>query len=224
MFKLTKLVTANPDAGDAGRTKLTRALNATATGNAHVVRSMLEPTLPNVYNGGNYIWHLQFADQAAYESWKQDPAGGKAAEATLSDKALVSHVDSAAYEGGRMGSKRELERGAYRTLLLSVNRAPNEAAIDRFDFETYEMGLYIPTIIHWQVSRVTEASGARPWTHVWEQEYEDIGGLHGAYMLHPHHWGWIDRWYDPECTDYMIDTHLCHTFCNFEGSMIAPQG
>jgi hypothetical protein len=33
----------------------------------------------------------------------------------------------------------------------------------------------------------------------------------------------IDRWYDPECTDYMIDTFLCHTFCNFDGSMIAPK-
>ena len=82
------------------------------------------------------------------------------------------------------------------------------------------MGLYIPTIVNWQVSRVLEASGARPWTHVWEQEYEDISGLHGAYMLHPHHWGYIDRWYDPECTDYMIDTHLCHTFADFHGGGI----
>jgi hypothetical protein len=224
MFKLTKLVTANPVAGNTGKAKLTEALNATARGNAHVVRTMLEPTYPNVYNGGDYIWHLQFADEAAWRAWKDDAEGGKAAEAVLADTDLVSHVDSAAYEGGKSGSKRDLQQGAYRTLLLSVNRAPGEAAIAQFDFETYEMGLYIPTIVNWQVSRVTESSGARPWTHVWEQEYEAIDGLQGAYMLHPHHWGWIDRWYDPECTDYMIDTHLCHTFCNFEGSVIAPKG
>ena len=126
---------------------------------------------------------------------------------------------------GRSGSKPGgLNKGAYRTLFLSVNQAPNEAAVAKFDAETYMMGVYIHTIKNWQVSRVKEAGGSRPWTHVWEQEYEDISGLHGAYMLHPHHWGHIDRWYDPECTDYMIDTFLCHTFCNFDGSMIAPKG
>jgi hypothetical protein len=224
MFKLTKLVTANPNSGVDGRARLEAALHAAAQPGGAVVRSMLQPTLPGVYNGGDYIWHLQFADEPAYRAWQADEAGGGLADATLADKALVAHVDSAAYEGGRSGSKSALERGAYRTLLLSVNRAPNEAAVERFDFETYEMGLYIPTIVNWQVSRVLEASGARKWTHVWEQEYVEIGGLHGAYMMHPHHWGHIDRWYDPECTDYMIDTHLCHTFCNFEGSMIAPKG
>jgi len=117
-----------------------------------------------------------------------------------------------------------LNKGAYRTLFLSVNKAPNQAAIEKFDAETYMMGVYIHTIKNWQVSRVKEASGSRPWTHIWEQEYEDISGLHGAYMLHPHHWGHIDRWYDPECTDFMIDTFLCHTFCNFDGSVIAPKG
>jgi hypothetical protein len=223
MFKLTKLIHANPA---AYRAKLEAALTAAGKPGVSVVRSMLNPTLPNVYNGGDYIWHLQFADQSAYRAWQEDTAGGKAADSVLSDPALVAHVDSAAYEGGKSGSKTSgLDQGAYRTLFLSVNKAPNQAAIDLFDFETYEMGLYIPTIINWQVSRVLEASGSRPWTHIWEQEYVDISGLHGAYMLHPHHWGHIDRWYDPECTDYMIDTHLCHTFCNYSGgSMLAPTG
>jgi hypothetical protein len=185
---------------------------------------MLNPTLPNVYNGGDYIWHLQFNDEAAYNGWKTDPAGGKAADAVIADKAQVKLAESAAYQGGRSGSKPGApSKGCYRTLFLSVNQAPNEAAIEKFDRETYMMGVYIHTIKNWQVSRVKEASGSRPWTHIWEQEYEDLSGLLGAYMLHPHHWGHIDRWYDPECTDYMIDTFLCHTFCNFDGSVIAPK-
>jgi hypothetical protein len=221
MFKLTKLITA---ADGADRSKLEAVLNGAAKASG-VVRSMLNPTLPNVYNGGDYIWHLQFNDEAAYRAWQADPAGGKAVDAIIADPSQVKLAESAAYEGGRSGSKPGgLNKGAYRTLFLSVNKAPNEAAIETFDAETYMMGVYIHTIKNWQVSRVKEASGSRLWTHVWEQEYEDISGLHGAYMLHPHHWGHIDRWYDPECTDYMIDTFLCHTFCNFDGSMIAPQG
>ena len=67
-----------------------------------------------------------------------------------------------------------------------------------------------------------ESGGARNWTHVWEQEYTDIGGLTGPYMLHPYHWSHIDRWYDPDCTDWIVDPHLCHTYCTFEDSMLAP--
>lgn len=223
MFKLTKLVTLAPAAGDTGRAKVTAAMAAAGKPGGTVVRSMLEPTLPNVYNGGDYIWHVQFADEAAYDKWKAD--AGKQADAVLNDAALVSHVDSVAYEGGRTGSKPGgLNKGAYRVALFSVFQEPYPGAIDQYDYETYEMGEYINSIKNWQVSRVKEASGARPWTHVWEQEYEDISGLHGAYMMHPHHWAFIDRWYDPECTDWMIDNHLCHTFCNFDGSVIAPKG
>lgn len=225
MFKLTKLITVNPESGAEGRATLEAALHATTKPAGRVVRAMLNPTLPDVYNGGDYIWHVQFADLPAYRAWQADAAGGKAAETILGDKGRVTNVESAAYEGGKSGSKTSgLDAGAYRTLFLNVNQAPNEEAVKRFDFETWEMGVYIPTIINWQVSRVLEGSGSRPWTHIWEQEYEHISGLLGAYMLHPHHWAWIDRWYDPECTDYMIDTYLCHTFCDYSGgSMIAPR-
>src|SRR6516225_7533485 len=143
MFKLTKLITA---AEDADRSKLEAALNSAAKASG-VVRSMLNPTLPNVYNGGDYIWHLQFADEAAFRKWQADPAGGKAIDAVIADPSQVKLAESAAYEGGRSGSKPgSLNKGAYRTLFLSVNKAPNESAIEKFDAETYMMGVYIHTI------------------------------------------------------------------------------
>ena len=49
----------------------------------------------------------------------------------------------------------------------------------------------------------------------WEQEYADIGGLMGPYMLHPYHWAVIDRWFDPECPDWIVNTRLCHSFAAF---------
>ena len=223
MFKLTKLITLASDAGDAVRATLIDALKAAGKSGGPVMRAMLEPTLPGVYNGGDYIWHMQFADEAAYAIWKAEQ--GKAADTVLADTALVSHIDSVAYEGGRSGAKPGApDKGCYRVALFSVFKEPFPGAIAQYDAETYEMGNYIGSIKRWQISHVKESSGARPWTHVWEQEYDDVGGLHGAYMLHPHHWGHVDRWYDPECTDWMIDNHLCHTFCNFTGSVITPKG
>jgi len=221
MFKLTALVTVREGA-DGG--KVIDALNSAASDRVHIVRSILEPTLPNTSNGGNYIWHLQFPEEAAYRAWKEDSAGGKKADAALGDRALVHQVDSMAYAGGRVGTKRPLDHGVYRLLVLSVNRAASEVAVAQFDSETYEMGLYIPSILNWQLSRVVESSGARRWTHVWEQEFENLDGLLRTYMLHPYHWGWINRWYDPECTEHMIDNYLCHSFCNFTGQVIAQGG
>jgi hypothetical protein len=222
MFKLTKLVTLAEGAGEDARAKVTAALDGASKS---AVRAMLSPTYPGVYNGGDYIWHVQFADEAAYSAWKGDPEGGKAADAMLNDLALVGHIDSVAYEGGRSGTKPGApDKGCYRVALFSVFKEPFPGAIAQYDAETYEMGNYIGSIKSWQASHVKEWSGARPWTHVWEQEYENLGGLQGAYMLHPHHWGHVDRWYDPECTVWMIDNHLCHSFCDFNGSVIAPKG
>src|ERR1700743_1108923 len=129
MFKLTKLITA---AEGADRSKLEAALNSAAKAQG-TVRSMLNPTYPNVYNGGDYIWHLQFNDEAAYHAWQADAAGGKAIDALIADPSQVKLAESAFYEGGRSGSKPGgLNKGAYRTLFLSVNKEPKEGAIKKF--------------------------------------------------------------------------------------------
>ena len=82
------------------------------------------------------------------------------------------------------------------------------------------MPYYIPAIRNWQLSRAEEATGARRWTHVWEQEYADAGGLMGPYMMHPYHWARIDRWFDPECPDRIVDARLCHSFCAMKASVL----
>ena len=72
MFKLTKLITANPDAGADGRAKLESVLKAAGQPGGSVKHSMLQPTLPGVYNGGDYIWHLQFADEGVCRRPSED--------------------------------------------------------------------------------------------------------------------------------------------------------
>jgi len=218
MFRVAKVITT-VDGVDA--TALVDSLSLTADKSQNVLRSTLEPTLPEAATGGDYIWQLQFAGEPEYRAWLGD--AGREAASILNDAALVRHVDAVSYEDGRAGSKCPLDRGVYRLLLISVNKAPNAAAVAQFEYETYEMGLYIPGIVRWRISRVQEASGARPWTHIWEQEYQDLDGLLKSYMLHPHHWAWINRWYDPECVEHMIDNHLCHSFCNFQHSVIGPE-
>jgi len=218
MYRVAKVLTV---AEGAEPLVLAERLSHTADKSPLVLKSALEPTLPEAAAGGDYIWRMQFAGERDYQAWLAD--AGREAASILNDPALLRHVDAVDYEDGRAGSKRPLDRGVYRLLLINVNNAPDLASVARFECETYEMGLYIPGIVRWRISPVKEASGARPWTHIWEQEYQDLDGLLKSYMLHPHHWAWMNRWYDPECVEHMIDNHLCHSFCNFQSSFLEPE-
>jgi len=158
--------------------------------------TLLQPTLPGVYNGGDLLLRLR----------------GAATPGVPLRQDAITRVDSVVYEDGEGGGDWN-GAGIYRALLLSVKPAVAEAMIARFERELLAMPRYIHSIRAWRLSRVAQASGARAWTHVWEQRYDDLDGLNGEYMIHPYHWAWVDRWFDPENPDWIVDTHLCHSFC-----------
>ena len=85
------------------------------------------------------------------------------------------------------------------------------------------MPRYIGTIRNWAYHRVDDGAivGPRRWTHVWEQEYADIGGLRGEYMLNPYHWGYVDPWFDPESPTRVVRPGVAHVFCPAERSVLA---
>jgi Stress responsive A/B Barrel Domain len=222
MFKLTRLLYFPADRSVAEREAVTQTLREASRQSPMVARFMLEPTLPGVMNGGDFIWHLQFADEAAYRAclaqahWREnvDP---------LFKGATFKRFHGAAYQGGLSGARPvKLAHGVYRTLILSVKPGTNPEAVARFEHELGGMPKYISSIKNWQLSRVSESAGDRQWTHVWEQEYEDLTGLTGPYMNHPFHWALVDRWFNPECSQWIVDKNLCHTFCEFKASVLGP--
>ena len=214
MFKLTQLIDFKPG---ADRAPALAALEA-AGQSPKVSRAAILPTHQGVYNGGDLIWHVQFKDAKAWRAWKKEQ------QVRLKKLPGVKHIESVAYEGGPQGRPAKgLKNGIYRVALFCANHNATPRRVAAFGEDTARMPRYIKRIRNWQLSRVTESSGRRPWTHVWEQEYEDIGGLQHAYMMHPHHWGHIDRWFDPECQDWLIDTYLCHTYADLPSSVMAPK-
>jgi hypothetical protein len=92
--------------------------------------------------------------------------------------------------------------------------------VARFEDELRLMPRYVDTITAWQLSRVDEPVGASEWTHVFEQEFTDIDGLMGLYLMHPIHWAVVDRWFDPECPDVIIRDRVCHSFCAISDSVL----
>ncbi len=222
MFKLTRLLYFPTECPAAERQAVTQTLRDASAQSPMVTRSMLEPTLPGVMNGGDFIWHLQFADKAAYRDCIAQPHWREKVD-PLFEGGTFKRYESAAYQGGLSGARPvKLGRGVYRTLILTIKPGINAQAVAQFDKELAGMPKYISSIKNWQLSHVSEASGSRQWSHVWEQEYENLEGLTGPYMDHPFHWALVDRWFNPECSQWIVDKVLCHTFCEFKSSVLGP--
>ncbi len=108
----------------------------------------------------------------------------------------------------------------HRALLLRVAPDTDARTVTRFEGELRSMPDYIPAIRAWQLSRVDDAIGTSQWTHVFEQEFTDVEGLMGSYLMHPIHWAVVDRWFDPECPDVIVQDRLCYSFCRCATSIL----
>ncbi|TQR86588.1 Dabb family protein [Mycobacterium hodleri] len=196
MFNVTTLV--HTEARDA----VVAALRAAVHG---VPDALIAPTLPGVRNGGDVLMHLGFHDD---RDWPQVHAR---VDEALSTPA-VTRVDSVTYRGTPVGPA-EPGGSVYRALFLRV--APDTPAdvVDRFEADLAALPRYVSTITAWQLSRVEVATGVSDWTHVFSQRFTDLAGLTGPYLMHPIHWAYVDRWFDPECPEYIVKDRVCHSFC-----------
>ena len=168
-------------------------------------RRTVAPTLPGSRNGGDILLHAEFPDAAAGETAESEVD-------RLLATAAVRHVDGADYNADPALTSKPTGT-VYRTLLLAVDPATPAHLVEKFEADLLLMPRYVPTITACRLSRPERTLGASRWTHVFEQEFTDEQGLMGPYLMHPIHWGVVDRWFDPECPEYIIRERVCHSFC-----------
>lgn len=197
---ITVGVTRLIDVAESDRTRTLENLREAAR-NSGALAYVVEPTLPGSRNGGDILAHLRFSNQIDWEQSTFDSA--------LADPA-ITHVNGATYRGAPTRTGRG---SVYRALLLRVDPSVDATTVADFERELASMPRYVNTIAAWQLSRVDSALGTSPWTHVFEQEFTDVDGLLGPYLMHPIHWAVVDRWFDPETTDVIVRDRLCHSFC-----------
>jgi hypothetical protein len=201
MFDVIRLIDTSDE---TARDRLVEELrDAASTSGAE--RVLVEPTLPGVRNGGDVLLHLRFDAPAQWSS------AATAFDTIMADPA-VQRVNGATYTG-RPITAREIPATVYRTLLLRVQQGTDEATVARFEDDLRLLPRYVTSICTWQLSRVESAVGTSPWTHVFEQEFCDVDGLMGPYLMHPIHWAYVDRWFDPECSEVIVRDRVCHSFC-----------
>jgi Stress responsive A/B Barrel Domain len=207
MYSVTRLL----DVAEEDRERVLASVRsgAEATEARH---RLVEPTLPGSRNGGDILVHLRFDSRSQWLSAADDFAA-------VLDVPRITRINGATYPGTptRNGSA---SGTVYRALLLRVLPETDASTLARFEDELSSMPRHIPAIRAWQLSRVDDAIGRSEWTHVFEQEFTDVGGLMGPYLMHPFHWAVVDRWFDPECPDVIIRNRVCHSFCHCEDAIL----
>ncbi|WP_082941479.1 Dabb family protein [Mycolicibacterium peregrinum] len=201
-------VTRLLDVDESGRDRILGALRDAAE-HSGASRALVEPTLPGSRNGGDILVHLRFANE---DDWQKSDF-----DDSLADPA-ITRVNGVTYQGA------PLRRGSgtvYRALLLRVPAEVDAETVAAFESELLMMPRYVPTIAAWQLSRVEQAIGTSEWTHVFEQEFTDVDGLMGPYLMHPIHWAVVDRWFDPETTDIIVRDRVCHSFCDLPSPVLS---
>lgn len=207
MYSVTRLL--DVAAVDRHRVLAIARAGAAQTGARH---QLVESTLPGVRNGGDILVHLRFDTDDQWRSVETDFA------TTLTDPAITG-VNGACYSGDASPSGTQTA-SVYRVLLLRVIPGTDAHTVARFEDELRLMARYVNTITAWQLSRVDEPAGTSEWTHVFEQEFTDVNGLMGPYLMHPIHWAVVDRWFDPECPDVIVRDRVCHSFCAITDSVL----
>lgn len=200
MFNVIRLIDT---ADDAARDRLVEELRDAAPGSSD--RALVQPTLPGVRNGGDILMHLRFGDRAQWHS------AAHAFDPILANPA-VQRINGANYTGNPVTAS-EGRGSVYRTLLLRVQPGTDEANLARFEDDLRLLPRYVTSIHTWQLSRVESPVGTTQWTHAFEQEFRDVEGLMGPYLMHPIHWAYVDRWFDPECPEVIVRDRVCHSFC-----------
>jgi hypothetical protein len=200
MYSVTRLL----DVCEHERDRVLAGVRASAAATG-AVRQVVESTLPGSRNGGDILVHLRFETE---DRWLSVKEGFTAA---LIDPA-ITRANGACYSGEASEAGRAIGT-VYRTLLLRVLPDADYDAVAQFEDELRLMPRYVNTITAWQLSRVDQPVGVSEWTHVFEQEFTDVDGLMGAYLMHPIHWAVVDRWFDPECPGFIVRDRVCHSFC-----------
>ncbi|CAB3802119.1 hypothetical protein LMG28688_05511 [Paraburkholderia caffeinitolerans] len=194
---------------DADAEAIEQALRASLRKRFGLNRVNFERNLAGSWGAGDYT--LDLVSHHDHAEWD-------AAANELASIPGIARVDHVAYKSIGGGVRQPgLRDGVWRTLMFRARPNAHEKDIRELEFELLRMPAYMRGIRNWRLSRVVTPG---TWTHVWQQEFVDMGDLAGEYLLHPFHWGWVDRRFDAEHPQWTVDA-ISHAACPLASSLLA---
>lgn len=212
-----------PEADAAAQEALEAAL-ARITELPGVLDAHLGRNLVVAHGAGHYTWDVRYESAGAATAAKATPLWSQDLGPLLARE--VDHVECLGLETVGAGNRRpDLAAGIKRTALFRLLPGVSTQKRTIFEQGLLEMPAYIPEIVNWRLSRAIPAAvaGKPDWDYVWEQEYTQLEGLNVAYMIHPHHWAYLDGYFDPESGRQMVETRLCHAYCPLQSSILGRE-
>ena len=185
-----------------------------------VASSWVAPVPPTrVINAGDVVWRTAFRTESEALAAPLAPAW----RAVVAPALEGTRVTSVGYRVSRTGLGPDAP-GIWRGLLFRVMPHGFPDLARQLERELLLFPKYVTTIRSWALSPVSFVEGPKAFTHVWEQEYDNLDGLTGEYMTHPIHWGLVDRFFDAESPVYIVDPHLAQIVGAIDGSIIGIHG
>lgn len=221
-YRETAQLTLKEGASDADKTALVEALNR-AQSLAGLEAFSLSENLAPEYAAGHYTFDLLFADQQHADAARASSIWKEQVEPALAEYCSACHAVTLDTLGAGLRTA-TLTNAIKRTAFFRVLPGVAPELAKRFEQDLLQMPAQIPEILNWRLSRALPVSwntNAHAWTYVWEQEFESLDDLLGPYMINPHHWAHIDRWFDPESGVQAIDVDLSHAFSPLSTSLMA---
>ncbi|MXN75735.1 Dabb family protein [Burkholderia sp. 4701] len=171
-------------------------------------RVHLSRNLAGSWGAGDYTLDLLAED---------GPRESESAAAELARVPGVARIDAATCRAIAGGTREpNLRDGIWRTLMLRTRPQATAAQVAALERDLLHMPAFMPGIRNWRLNRVA-SPGA--WTHIWQQEFARLDDLLGEYLLHPFHWGWVDRRFDAEHPDWTVEA-ISHAFCPLASSLL----
>lgn len=191
-----------------------------------LIQSALGQNLAPEYAAGHFTWDLVFPDAASARAAQDSAAWREGVAPVLDEYCEAVHAFALTpIEGGV--TDKSISQGVKRTAFFRLLPGAPDVRATQFEQDLLEMPRHIPEIVNWRLSRAEATpwnrSEVTPWTYIWEQEFATLEGLTGPYMIHPHHWSHVDRWFDPESGDQIVDVAISHAFSFFDNALLAQE-
>jgi hypothetical protein len=219
IFNLLSVIGFGPNAADGAADRLVALLAERGPALPGVKSAAAGRTLPRALNGGDVLWRLAFGSEQ--QCWQAYASPGFQELIGAMTPAQGATVDWMVFRADHSDTSRSQGKtGLWRCLCMAVEDGTPAPQIRQFERDLLEMPGPVQSIRNWTLGAVVASGGRRRWTHVWEQEFVDVAGLEGEYMVHPVHWGLVDGWFDPECPQRIVDPMLIHAAMDIRGPVI----